>query len=322
MNSIYLSKKMTLPDDFVSLTVNRVTEVMFRCQRIIDYLKDKVNLNELFKGITGVYPAGKISVMSGNIALVFICEDNQDFCSLLLPGIYEMGCLLDDSEISRYFSSIGGCYIKKTINGKMDKLVIVIRKYDEIMTRFIYYHEVQHAINNLFCPEEDNISLDDFRILDDLFLGLFLDKKSFLKIIDLEFNSLRNRAEGLAKNELLSHLRNERYYRNIFRTLARSGEFSGSYDYLSRTRLLIKKVFNFVGFSKRDKVFLKIDSILRRDYIKTLRSAIEACIMLEKEGFSRGDLIGILIDKPLYSWKKIAKRIKDAGGLDLLKDLW
>lgn len=319
--SLFLARKMPLPTEFVSLTANRISEVIFRCQRISDYLKEKANLNDLFLGVSGKYPYGNVSVLSGNIVLVFVCENSEDFASLLLPEIYSSGYYLEEEELARYISSIGGCFLKKTLDERMNGLVVVIKKNDLSMSA-AYIHEVQHAINDLFCFGEKIKPLYNFDIFDDLFVGLFMDNIFYLKIICNRLWKLRLYAESRAKDEILSYLRCARYHRDIFRTLAKRKESSGSYDYLSTARKAIKDYFEIAGFSKDEKITMMVDEVLRHGYVKSLRSAVEACIMLEKAGFNRGEVIGILIDEPLSSWKKIAIRIRDAGGLDLLKDLW
>lgn len=271
---------------------------------------------ELFETLFGKKPAGKIEVVEGPMTLYFKCRDTNDY-ALIHSGAFVENRAVTNDEFEKAMKSAGCSINTSRIPGLGGTIIaenttdlvkgsenihfqFMKKKYIEKKSEDIRAHEEQHAFKALFRES---------------FAKKYIAEKS---AVNGYLRFLRERiAEPRAKDEILAFFKDGMSDRQIvLDTLTRAKEDGGIYDYweeyLEKNKLpkAVKESLHDPEYNK--KFFERANSVFRDEYRAMVENGLRNLLFLRIKGYSKDEIIGLLISEPLSRWPKVIGRLVEA----------
>jgi len=114
-----------------------------------------------------------------------------------------------------------------------------------------------------------------------------------------------------AKDEILAFFKQNVYSpESILAILKKPENEGGLYDYFARPKQSLQVILEGrLGKEHGEMIRDSMDKVFGSQYHKLLDSGVDAYQKLSENGFSRDQVMAILIKEPLERWNKVAKRI-------------
>lgn len=268
------------------------------------------NDGDLFKAIFGVSPEGRVEVITGPMTLYFRCFDDRDY-SRIWNKKFSAKENLDVEEIKRANKS-GGVHLNEgplpELHGTLigENTAHNPEKWWSLLTRA---HEEQHTIHHLLKMDINRRYPGE--VLDKTFFNSYKPKDQIV-LLKRYIRWWGETVEMAAKDEILAYYKEGQYtLKHVYETLILPQEKGGIYDYFNtgERNKLIEDLCNRLGENNRNLILRVIKIALDDDYKRVLKGATNAIYILEKEGYSKEQIIAILQKNPLALWGKLAVRL-------------
>ncbi len=305
---------------------------------------EKYNTPEaLFTACFGMVPAGKVEVIKGPMTLYFRIHDDNDYAAVYIGKGKNTESLeqkdIDDAKHS------GGCAGVATYIPELRGAVIAERAQGRAFeggAKGIYEHEEQHAFNAVLLEGQvanfdrsmneavarDAIqsAKEEFAIMNGGASAKEKEKATMMFERELErislyaSRALRNErgviADQKAADEILAYMKEGRDPKAIYKSLTKSEEEGGLYDYLKDERSAADMITSIVKvqapeFAKRLLSILEVskNEVLGNEYNEQIEQGIAAFSRLSEHGLDKEAIISIFQHEPLNRWAKVAERL-------------
>ncbi len=280
-------------------------------QKIKEVREQYPSDKDLYNALFGRQPKGKVEVIEGPMTLYFRCEKLDDYTVIHSQSFLgERDITKEDRKASEMS---GGVSIGSSLIPGLEGTVIAEKSgfvgYKSkrwAQSEDILKHEEQHAMKRIFGEKiVEHNAWERFDLAE-------TDEERKLALKEY-FRSRRQSGENRARDEILAFFKGDWQAESIFEALTEPREKKGLYDYFVEDKKLLRNWFseNFKGWYEplADRA---IKDVFELEYKELLQDGIDAFTKLEKSGYSKDQVIAILIHEPLAKWKKVAKRLLEA----------
>lgn len=261
---------------------------------------------DLFTVVFGRPPKGEIEIIQGPITLYFRCKDPEDY-ALIHSGAFMSLKTPSEEQIKEASMSGGVSTSGALIPGLRNSIIAENSSVVHGDYRKILDHEEQHAIKKLF---GDKISM---RMPWARIVYAENDEERLLAVRDYIRTEREFQADEKARDEILAYFVGSGYKKDkIIDILTTTKEDHGLYDYLSgKNQALIDLFTNKFGVEFEATIKKEIERVFVTEYKELIKKGTEAFETLNEIGYSKEQVMAILIHEPLSRWEKVVKRIKD-----------
>jgi len=257
---------------------------------------------EFFEALFGRKPLGTVNIEASSISFVVSCKDKRDYAWVWNAKFMEPGSAdANDDELRETESSHGHA---NEIFVKIPELTHSVVTINESLIAS-HYSEPNKKIKEIADHEVKHIAN---------------------RIINGEFQELSSAQRGLSGNEasamdeILSFMKSNDSIEGIRRNLLGNE----AYGYFERDRARFEEMKKgFISDTKiseesRGNILKMLDSELRKieqdekKFKNHIEKALDVVAKLEKIGFSREEMIGLLQTERLNQWSKAFERIKNS----------
>lgn len=288
--------------------------ILRQCFKTRSYIRDVrkkyPNDSELYAAIFGRLPEGYVKVFERPVNLYFYCLDIRDFAFICQGKEFwrEKGILTEEQiEDARRSNGIMTQCGSHLISGLENALAAGIPpNFDPWGIIGAFFHEEQHSINALvrknviLCTEYGR---DMYR------------SESFRKIPWSCLLNYQQMAEEHASDEILAYFKSDDLTsETMFDILIKDPDYSFLDIVVSQNIKL--RLTSYFGSRSEVKIraieaMLRVEAkmILVSRYYRSLRLALDSLSSLKNNGFSKREIIAVLIHEPLARWTKVSKRL-------------
>lgn len=297
--------------------------------------KENPDDSELFEELFKAKPKGKIEIVEGPMTLYFRCYELEDYavihsqsflsgnkvsehdiksanmsqgCSISTAPIKGLeGCIIAENRflMNKSFQAVEG-FPKVYSSARNEWIDKEAAKEDiDAESEKTRIHEEQHAIKQLF--SETLLRRNTFTEL----LAAKTEKDQEIWLSNYLRYVRQIIAEPRVKDEILAFFKEDSSPKDTYKNLVRSKKEGGLYDYLEVDESRMPSTFHYLlkleSFKKlysdtRDKIF-------REEYHALIENSIRNTVFLKKNGYTKEQVIGLLINEPLSKWAKVIGRL-------------
>ena len=253
----------------------------------------------LYQALFGRAPAGPIKVIEGPMTLYFRCENIQDFTRIATKA-HLWGCNFTQQDIDKSKRTAGVFTFESWVPGLNGTILAEKSMKLDLGVRIsTLLHEKQHAADYLFR-----------KIVRHTIYKRLLRHKRILRKSSLKYylRFLRQSGEEFAGSEIMAFSRSGEHPALILYYLTQSENEGGLYDYLDKKK---RHLNNFARYFGEQPALVEevVKEIWEIEYRRLLESGLNAFLDLTKAGYSKEEVIAILVHEPLARWPKVAKRL-------------
>ena len=279
------------------------------CQRhalVEHYRQSYPDDYQLFEAIFKQPAHGAIEVITGPMTFYFRCHDPQDY-TYIHSQKWVTGQAVNSDDFQEAMRS-GGVSL-----GELSGILLAEnsqgRRFDWA-ARSTMAHEEQHAFARLLTSTSRKVDVYDqrYRTYSEL-LGTF-DPEEQARLITRYFRLIRmERIDMRAQDELLANFVEGRYGEEVIDDLLKPEREGGLYDYESQNidhfSERFGQIVNQIGQDKSSMTYRIYTTVIHDEYRKLLESASTTLGNLLVMGYSRDQIIGLLLHEPLHRWRKV-----------------
>lgn len=288
--------------------------ILRKCFKTHSYIRDVrkkyPNDAELYAAIFGKLPEGYVKVFEWPTNLYFYCLDIRDYAFIYQGREFweEKGVLTEDHiENARRSNGVMTQCGSHLISGLENALAAgIIPDIDPWGIISTFFHEEQHSINALI--REHVVPCIEYGR--DLYRS-----ESFRKIPWGNLLNYQQMAEEHASDEILAYFKSDDHTpETMFDILIKDPDYSFLDKVISQNVKL--RLTSYFGTRSEVKIrateaMLRVTAkmILTHRYYRSLRLALDSLSSLKNNGFSKKEIIAVLIYEPLARWAKVSKRL-------------
>lgn len=285
----------------------------------------------LFSALFGKAPKGEIEVKQGPITLYFRCHNEDDF-ALIHSGAFNIGQEPNEMQKSKAKQFKGVLIYYKAIPALKDSITAENSSdLSSYGSNEVFMHEEQHSILRLFqdayteylkhqdpkystAKTVEKLALFETPDIKDI-ISMITQVKDQRTALKLLYNLLRQERrqieESSVKDEILAFIKQGIANRDINYYLTQPASENGLYDFFDENtrQNLIIELTQGLDTSLSPAISKAVDDVFVKEYQEQILPACQtAVIALQKNGFSKEDIVSLLINEPLEDWSKAVER--------------
>ncbi len=258
---------------------------------------------DMFVALFGRKPKGEIKIRTTPAMIYVQCFNQEDYLYLRTQEFVSHEDLSDEEKEIAAMSY--GAAINRSKLPSVNGLIAVenslragVKRGDEPKSD-IFEHEEQHIIKRLF---------DDEKLYELERMSAKMNEAQFRERFTENLRSLReDEADRRAKDEILAYFKGGTAKEKIYWSLTENP----AYDYLKSLRERYAnpdpKIYKRYALVVEESV----QKVLVEEYHEMIKNGIEAVMVLERSGYTKDQIINLLIIEPLARWPKLVKRISE-----------
>lgn len=291
----------------------------------------------LFKKLFGMDSEGKVRIEQGKITLNVVCFNSGDYAILFNRTFFSQD-KPNQEQISnaqhtggahlKYYSSLvpelEGCITIENGSGRARFRPFIYRRSAAV-------HEEQHAIKQLFTVVRDNWRINherkarllfnsdysyQYKMLQDFPYETFktLSAPEQLSRLKELFREGRKYGEGRCSDELLAYFKEGTLSEEIFHYLTLKKSSGGLYDYFSADEVrdqvdyVAGSINKASGINIQDLAEEAAGKVFDTEYAELISNGIASMEILETLGFSREQVVNLLLTVPLRNWQALTSQ--------------
>lgn len=293
---------------------------------------DEEGDKSLFSTLFGRLPKGEIEVKQGPITLYFRCHNEDDF-ALIYGQSFGTG-ELNEVQKSKARQSGGVLIYYQPIPSLKHSIAAEnangLNTYE---SNGIFIHEEQHSIMRLFqeayteyrSKHQDSKSstvkaVEKLVILPtpdiEEVISLVTQAKNPHEAQELIYNLLRKERqqieENKVKDEMLAFVKQGTSIRDIDHYLTKPASEGGLYDFFDKDsrQELMKDLMKGLSSSLSPVISKAVDDVFVNEYQQILEDCKTAVIILQKNSFSKEEIVNLLINEPFEDWRLAVERLR------------
>ncbi len=258
---------------------------------------------EMFTALFGRKPNGKVKIRTTPAMIYVQCFNPYDYAYLATEEFIKSEDLTEEKRqiaAMAYGVAIRGSKlpsVKGLLAAENSSRAGI--KYGEDPKRDIFDHEEQHVIKRLF---------DEEKLHDLEKMGSEMTARQFQERFSENLRNMReDAADRHVKDEILAFFKGGTAKDVIYRQLTENP----TYDYLKPLRARYANPSPRIYKKYVPLVEESVEQILVEEYHKMIENGINAVMKLERLGYSKDQIIGLLINEHLVRWQNLAHRISE-----------